>query len=149
MDTFFRDYVNGTKTPDYNAYFSAAGLQLVNENEGRDVPGWGAATAASEGKVVVRSVNRGSSAWEGGLNVNDEIIAIDGYRVDNNDLSRILSEHQVGDKLEVLVACDGTLRTLPIQLLKDSTIRYHFEEVANPTALQQEIFNKWLNIKNS
>jgi len=149
MDDFFRDYVNGTKTPDYNAYFDAAGLKLVNENEGRNVPGWGAATAASEGKLLVRSVNRGSSAWEGGLNVNDEIIAIDGYRVENNDLSRILSEHKAGDKLEVLVSRDGRLTNLQMPLLKDESIRYHLEEVASPTALQLQIYNKWLSIKNS
>lgn len=41
MDAFFRDYVNGTKTPDYNAYFDAAGLRLVNVNEGSNTPGWG------------------------------------------------------------------------------------------------------------
>ncbi|WP_347159115.1 M61 family metallopeptidase [Pontibacter chitinilyticus] len=149
MDAFFRDYVDGTDTPDYNAYFETAGLRLVNENENQQVPGWGAATAFADGRLLVRLVNRGSSAWEGGLNVNDEIVAVDGYRVDNNDLTRILSEHKIGDTLSVLVARDNKMMTLQIPLLKDETIRYHFEQIANPSELQKKIYNKWLAVSNS
>ncbi|GAB3815859.1 PDZ domain-containing protein [Pontibacter rugosus] len=41
MDKFFQDYVHGTKTPAYNEYFDAAGLQLVNTNEGSNAINWG------------------------------------------------------------------------------------------------------------
>ncbi|WP_255749005.1 M61 family metallopeptidase [Pontibacter liquoris] len=149
MDAFFRDYVDGIKMPDYNTYFDAAGLKLVNEKAGSNLPGWGASTASSDGKLLVRSVKRGSSAWEGGLNVNDEIIAINGYRVDANELTRVLGEQKVGDKLDVLVNRDGKIATLQVPLLKDESIRYHFEQVENPTDLQKKIYNTWLAVENS
>lgn len=143
MDAFFRDYVNGTKTPDYNRFFEAAGLKLVNVNEGNESASWGAATAMSDGKVMVRSVSRGTSAYEAGINVNDEIIAVDGFRV-GEDINQFVSGREAGDKLEVLVSRDGKLMLLEVPMLKDDNVRYRFERVGEPTKVQQEIYNKWL-----
>ncbi|GAA4436088.1 PDZ domain-containing protein [Pontibacter saemangeumensis] len=148
MDAFFRYYVNGTKTPDYNSYFDAAGLLLINVNENSSTPSWGAATAVSDGKVLVRSVNRGSSAYEGGLNVNDEIVALNGYRV-GSDIDSFVNRLNVGDTAEVVVAREGRLETLKIPILKDESVRFRFERVPNPSNLQQKIFNKWLATNNS
>jgi predicted metalloprotease with PDZ domain len=148
MDAFFRNYVNGTETPDYNAFFDAAGLQLVNVNEGANSASWGATTAVSDGKALVRNVNRGSSAYEGGLNVNDEVIAVNGFRI-GNDLDNFIKGLSVGDTAEVLISKDGKLQALRIPILKDESVRYRFERVQNPTAVQQKIYNKWLAIDNS
>ena len=147
MDTFFRDYVNGTKTPDYNSYFDAAGLKLVNINQGSESASWGASTGVSDGKVLVKSVNRGSSAYEAGLNVNDEIIAVDGYRV-GEDINQYVTNRQIGEVLELLIARDGKLTLLEVPMLKDNSVRYRFERVANPTKEQQKIYNKWLGLAN-
>lgn len=148
MDTFFRKYINGTASPDYNAYFDAAGLRLVNVNEGRSAIDWGAGTSTSDGKVTVRSVSRGSSAWEGGLNVNDEIIAINGWRAESG-YDQLIGNMQLGETAEVLISRDGKLQTLQIKLLPDNSVRYQFIRVDNPTATQEEIYNKWLEISNS
>lgn len=148
MDAFFRDYVNGTKTPDYNSYFDAAGLRLVNINEGGNTASWGASTVVSDGRVMVRSVSRGSSAYEGGLNANDEVVAINGYRV-GEDLDSFVNRLDVGDTAEVAVARDGRLLTLQIPILQDESVRYRFERVQNPGNVQQKIFNKWLAVNNS
>ncbi|WP_276495747.1 M61 family metallopeptidase [Pontibacter litorisediminis] len=148
MDTFFRNYVNGTESPDYNKYFDAAGLQLVNTNEGSQAINWGASAAMSGGKLMVRGVSRGSSAWEGGLNVNDEIIAVNGYRA-GDDLERLISSMGIGETAEVLISRDGKLQTLEVKMLQDNSVRYQFIRVDNPTPTQEKIFNTWLNISNS
>lgn len=148
MDAFFRDYVNGTKTPEYNSYFDAAGLRLVNVNEGSNTPSWGAATSVSDGKVLVRGVNRGSSAYAGGLNVNDEIVAINGYRV-GNDIDSFVNRLSVGDSVSVVVAREGRLETLNFPIVKDMSVRFRFERVQNPSTVQQKIYNKWLATSNS
>ncbi|MCC9136006.1 M61 family metallopeptidase [Pontibacter silvestris] len=147
FDAFFRDYVNGTKTPDYNAYFDAAGLRLVNLNEGRNTASWGASTAVADGKVIVRSVERGSSAWNGGINVNDEIVAINGNRAGSN-LEQFVTDREVGETLKVEVVRDGQLMTLQVPMVKDESVRYTFERVPNPTPQQQEILEKWLELNN-
>ncbi|MFD2245170.1 M61 family metallopeptidase [Pontibacter ruber] len=148
MDAFFRDYVNGTKTPDYNSYFEAAGLQLVNTNEGSNNINWGAATATEGGRLIVKSVSRGSSAWDGGLNVNDELIAIDGYRV-ADDVKSFINGRKVGEKVQVLVSRDGKLVQLEIPMVKDESVRYQFQRVQNPTEQQEKIYRKWLKVNNA
>ncbi|TPE46021.1 M61 family metallopeptidase [Pontibacter mangrovi] len=148
MDAFFRNYVNGTASPDYNEYFDAAGLQLVNTNEGSEEVNWGASTYSSGNNVIVRSVSRGSSAWDGGINVNDEIIAVNGYRAGDNVAERIESM-KVGDTVEVLVARDGKLVTLNVKLQKDESVRYQLIPVEDPSATQKKVFNTWLKTSNS
>lgn len=148
MDSFFRDYVNGTKTPDYNSYFNAAGLRLVNLNEGTNTGSWGATTSFNDGRVTVTGVTRGSSAYESGLNVKDEIIAINGFRV-ANDIDRYVNGLKPGEEIEVLIAREGMLQVLPMKVLKDTRVRLKFEKVQNPTAEQVKIYNTWLGITKS
>ncbi|WP_033316777.1 M61 family metallopeptidase [Pontibacter roseus] len=146
FDDFFRDYIHGTRTPDYNSYFEAAGLRLVDLNKDVLNLNWGAGTAMENGRMVIKSVSRGSSAWEGGLNVNDEIIAIDGYRVED-DIKPLISGRAIGEKLPVTVSRDGKLLTLEVPIVEDKNVRYRLERVENPTALQQKIYSKWLKLK--
>ncbi|GAB3196362.1 putative metalloprotease with PDZ domain [Pontibacter aydingkolensis] len=148
MDAFFRDYINGTKTPDYNKYFEAAGLKLVDTNQGSESSSWGATTAMVDGKVMVRNVNRGTSAYEAGLNVNDEIIAVNGFRV-GEDVNQYVNGRKVGEKLEVLVTRDGKLMLLEVPMLKDNSVQYRFERIAKPTTEQQQVYSSWLAIEKS
>ncbi len=148
LDGFFRDYINGTKTPDYNSYFEAAGLQLVNLNEGTTRVNWGATATPADGKLIIRSINRGSSAWHGGLNVQDELLALNGIRVASVDeLAAWLVTRSVGERVEVLINRSGLLQTLEVLLLQDESVRYKFEQVSEPDEKQQKIFEKWLNIR--
>ncbi|MBF8965110.1 M61 family metallopeptidase [Pontibacter sp. FD36] len=146
LDDFFQSYVHGTETPDYNRYFEAAGLRLVNQNEGVLNLNWGAGTAVENGRTIVKTVARGSSTWEGGLNVNDELIAIDGYRVES-DISPLISGRTIGDKVSVTVVRDGKLLELQIPIVADKSVRYRFERVEKPTAVQQKIYTKWLKLQ--
>ncbi|MFT2011231.1 M61 family metallopeptidase [Pontibacter sp. 13R65] len=147
LDDFFRNYINGTKTPDYNSYFDVAGLQLVNLNEGVMQLNWGASVAPAGGKLMVNSVSRGSSAWDGGLNVHDEILAIAGTRVATADeVLTALAGQSIGERVEVLISRSGKLQTLDVLLLKDESVRYRFERVPNPSAQQQKIFEQWLHL---
>ncbi|HEY4650971.1 MAG TPA: PDZ domain-containing protein, partial [Pontibacter sp.] len=148
MDDFFANYVYGTKSPDYSDYFKAAGLRLVNLNEGDNTGSWGATTTYTDGRLTVTGVTRGSSAYEGGLNVKDEILAINGYRV-TNDLDRYITGLQPGEELEVLIARDGILQALQIEVLKDTRVRYAFRKVDNPSAAQNKIYNKWLGLSEA
>ncbi|MEJ8755469.1 PDZ domain-containing protein [Pontibacter sp. H259] len=148
MDEFFANYVNGTKSPDYNSYFSAAGLRVVNLNDGTETGSWGATTTFSDGRLTVTGVSKGSSTYAAGLNVKDEIIAINGYRV-GNDIDRYVTGLQPGEELDVLISRDGILQALSVKVLKDTRVRYKLEKVQSPTAVQQKIYNSWLGMLKS
>ncbi|MDX5348055.1 MAG: PDZ domain-containing protein, partial [Hymenobacteraceae bacterium] len=144
LDTFFEKYVNGTETPDYNAYFAAAGLKLV-DTSAENNPALGASVKNNDGKIVVTAVTRNSSAWNGGLNVNDEVIAVNNYRVE--DLTKLISTFNVGDEVKFLISRDGIIQELTIKLQPDQNLRYRVEAVENPTEQQQKNFQKWLELQ--
>ncbi len=148
MDAFFRDYINGTKSPDYSTYFDAAGLKVVNQNEGVTTGSWGANTSLNDGRVTVTSVSRGSSAYEAGLNVKDEIIAVNGFRI-GNDLDRYVNGLQPGEEVEVLIAREGLLEVLQVKILPDTKVKYKLQRITNPSETQQKIYSKWLGLANS
>ncbi|KAA9346193.1 M61 family metallopeptidase [Adhaeribacter soli] len=145
FDTFFRDYVNGTVTPDYNKYLNYAGLRLTNLNANNQDAALGANTSNRDGKIVVTSVVRDGSAWKGGLNVNDEIIALNGYRI-TDDLNKSIAGRQPGDQLNLIVNRDGRLLSLDLTLEKNPNARYRIEKLPEQTPAQQTIYRKWLRL---
>lgn len=142
MDAFWAKYVNGTQAIPYNDYFAAVGLKLVDQNEGRKEVFFGANTKVDNGKIIVSSVVKGSAAYEAGINVNDEIIAFDNYRVD--DLAKWVGYKKVGDKVTVLVSREGALQAIPVTFKANTNVRYRFEAIKSVTADQARAYNYWM-----
>ena len=133
---------------DYNRYLNAVGYEVVDYNDGSDLPDLGIATSVSEGRVVVTGVSRGTAAWNAGINVRDEIIAINGERLDTQgkELSRVLQTAAVGDVLHVLISRDGKIRQLDATLLKDTRGSFGIIPLTNATAEQQRLGSSWLSL---
>ncbi len=86
-------------------------------SEAEEPPAWlGATTGRDEGRLLVETVPRGTPAFEAGLNVGDEILAIDGYRVPPAELDERLKAYRPGDRVELLVARREKLTRLPVTL---------------------------------
>jgi predicted metalloprotease with PDZ domain len=145
LDDFFRDYINGTVTPDYNKYLAYAGLRLTNLNTNNQEAFLGANTANQAGKIVVTNVLRDGSAWKSGLNVNDEILALNGYRI-SDDLNKSMGGRQAGEKMNLIVNRDGRLLSIDITLEKNQNLKYKVEKMPEQTPAQQNIYRKWLRI---
>jgi len=135
LDDFFASYINGTETFDYKTIFGYANFS-VDELISTD-PSLGISMNGSK----IRTVYRGQSAYAGGLNVNDEVLAIDGFRVHGN-VSNFLEGKKVGDILEVLISRDNLIQTIKIPLKEKGTINYYLiknEGEAN------DVQKKWLS----
>lgn len=145
LDDFFNDYVYSTKEIDYNKYFGYAGLKLVDS--GTDENGLGISTRDDNGRLVVRNVEAGTSAYEGGVNANDELIAINGFRVNAKNLKNIIGQFNTGDTLKVTVSREGILENLNVKIKKRHNYKYRLERTENPTEKQQMVYNRWLDIK--
>ena len=72
----------------------------------------GSDSAATEGRLWVRRVLRGSPSDLAGLNVDDELIALDGYRVDPVSWPDRLGMYRPGDELTLTVARRGKALTI-------------------------------------
>jgi predicted metalloprotease with PDZ domain len=108
-------------------------------------PGWlGATTASSGGRLIVTGVARGAPAYEHGLNVGDEILAIDDYRVEADEWTERLKHYAPGDDVELLIARRERLHRLPVELGEKPKKRWALQLTPNPTEAQRKNRQAWL-----
>lgn len=140
LDRFFQKYIWSTDAIDYDTYFNYVGIKLVKEYDTK-TPYLGANIQNNK----ITSVLKGASAYAGGLNVNDEIIEIDGNKYPV--ISTYITDKQVGDVIKVKVKRFGREFTYDVKLLANPSTRIKLERVDKPTNEQEELYKKWLFIK--
>jgi predicted metalloprotease with PDZ domain len=145
LDDFYAKYITGVNPVDYNNYLGYAGYKVINELAGSKVPALGITTLEGTNRLFVATVARGSSAWVGGINVNDEITAIDD--VQPATIDSLLDGKAVGDKVKITVIRDGLKLNLPVTLLKSTKVKYKIEELPDVSPAQLVVRRKWLTIK--
>ena len=146
LEDFFRNNIYGTQTFDYDKFFRYAGLRLVDKNAGQTKTFLGANTSAATGKLLVTSVLRDSPAWNNGLNVNDELISLNGYRI-GTDLNNLLTLYKPQDKVKLTIGRAGKLLDLDVTLGNDPTANFALEKLPDSTPEQQVVYQKWLRVK--
>jgi len=145
LDDLYAKYVNGIEDIDYEKYLNFAGYHLNDEFAGNNDPALGITSVNNNGKIIVTSVARNSAAWIDGLNVNDEITAIDSAKV--SDLSAVINAKKPGNKIIISILRDGLPIDLPVTLLKKSQVKYKIETLQQPTDQQLLVRKKWLSLQ--
>jgi predicted metalloprotease with PDZ domain len=145
LDEIFDDCAYGTTEIDFARYLLGAGLTLEEfGQEGGAPKGYlGISTKASEGKILVTSVPSATPGYNHGINVGDEIIALDGYRVDQQSLNARIEEKKPGALLEITIARSGKLRVLPV-VLGQKSAEYKITRIPSPAAEQKALYQSWL-----
>ncbi|RDC65158.1 M61 family metallopeptidase [Adhaeribacter pallidiroseus] len=146
LDAFFSDYIYGIKTPAYATFFGYAGLNVVNQNAGKQDANLGAKVALTSGRQLVTAVVRDGSAWKGGLNVNDEILALNGYRI-TDDVNQSLVGARPGQPISLLVNRDGQMLHLEFPLVPSEVRSYKISLSDKPSKEQSKIVAAWMNGK--
>ncbi|MDN5286798.1 MAG: hypothetical protein JWR38_3072 [Mucilaginibacter sp.] len=145
LDDFYKKYINGLTPVDYNKYLGYAGYKINDELASVDEPALGLTSVTTPNKkVIVTSVARGTAAYIDGINVNDEIAAIDDAPV--TDATTMLAGKKTGDKINVNIIRDGQPLTLPVTLLKNARVKYKIVSVDNATPQQLLVRKKWLSL---
>jgi len=103
-------------------------------------------TSWKSGKLIVKRVTRGTAGYQGGVNVNDEIISVDGYRVGKNKFKDLINNKEIGSNVEILISRDGIVRTLKMPVFKAKRLKYTIGRVENPTPEQETNYKKWLSL---
>jgi predicted metalloprotease with PDZ domain len=99
------------------------------------------------GSVYVTAVSRNSAAWIGGLNVNDELISVDGVPIETS-LERMpaISSKKPGDVVKVQVNRDGIVRELQLIIKANPNRKFVATIQENATARQLKVRRKWMGI---
>ena len=140
MNDFFQKYIFGTETIPYNTYFQSVGVQLVDKNAEKNEPHLG--VEMRNGGLKITSVMRDSPAYNDGLNVNDEILQIDGSRPD--DITKLIASKKIGDIIEVKVKRDGLEKKYNITLQRNPNKSFVIEALPNQSNEQMALYKKWL-----
>jgi predicted metalloprotease with PDZ domain len=144
LDDFYNKYVYGLAPIDYNKYLGYAGYKITDTSANSNEPTFGINIATNNGKKIVVAVLRATAGWIDGINVNDELTAIDGAAI--TDVATMLNGKKTGDKIQVTVNRDGLPLTLPVTLLRNNKINYKVEALPNPTPEQLVVQKKWLGL---
>ena len=109
-----------------------------------DPPGWiGAVTREDSGGLVVTEVPRGTPAFEAGVNVQDELLAIDDFRVRAGDLDRRLESYRPGRQVALLIARRDELKRLALTLGSKPDDRWRLETLPDATESQTAHRRGW------
>jgi predicted metalloprotease with PDZ domain len=111
--------------------------------EGGAAAGWLGAVIAPGAKLVAGSVLEGSPAWAAGLYPEDEIVAVDRFRVDRAALWDRLCELGPGGALKLTVFRRDELVELEVPLGEPPEDTVWIDAVQSPSPEQRSAFEAW------
>ncbi|TDG34873.1 M61 family peptidase [Pedobacter changchengzhani] len=152
---FWAKYVTGVDELEYAKYLGYAGINMSAENSTPNKPVTGA-TLQIGNRLVVTGTDRNSAAWIGGLNVNDEILALDGVTINialatmklksssfSLDAIPLVAEKNIGDELKVKIDRDGIEKDLILLLKANPNVRLKSAVNENATSAQKAVLKRW------
>lgn len=100
----------------YDEFLEWFGLRFAPAKEKSEpAAAWlGIDTRQQDGRLYVASVRRGGPGFAGGMNAEDELLAINGYRVTGEGLADRLKAFHPGDKLAVMVSRRDQILSLTV-----------------------------------
>jgi len=117
LSDFFERYVRGTDDPDLGGALAGVGLTLRPKKQDEPTGGWlGATIRTQEDRVRVAAVLAGGPAEAGGLAPGDEILAVDGFRVDEKGLGERMVARRSGQETRITVFCRDQLTERRVML---------------------------------
>lgn len=104
----------------------------------------GSDSSATDGRLYVRRVYRGSPSDMAGLNVDDELVGLDGYRLTPDAWPDRLGMYQPGQELDLLIARRGQFKQLKITLGRKPVHNWQLEVDPAATSAAKQNLGKWL-----
>lgn len=146
LQAFWDAAVNGTSELEYAEALESFGLRFRPASpSGRAYLGM--STRNDAGRLVVTQLRRETPAYDAGLNVDDEILAIDEFRVRADQLAASVDRHKPGDKVMLLVARRDRLVRLPVVFGAEPPRVWRLEVNPSATDAQQQRRTQWLQTR--
>lgn len=136
LRSWFAKTAESTDELDYTEALDYFGLRFRPIDARNARPYIGGGTRNDNGRLIITSVRRDTPAIDAGLNVDDEILAIDDVRVRADGLAARLDQYKPGDKIAVTVARRDRLMKINLTLGTEPGRAWRLEPLPNPTAEQ-------------
>lgn len=147
--------VRSTEEIDWDTLLDACGLKLRRGYSEKDLEGgvlrtsWVGAQLTLKGNdLVVAFVPTGSPAHDAGIYAGDELIAIDGWRVQTpSRADAILKQIEAGSHITFTLARRGRVLDRLVTTNPPPPNHYSIEVVESPSQAQSRILSEWLSLK--
>ncbi|PDV99747.1 M61 family metallopeptidase [Candidatus Chloroploca asiatica] len=143
---FFANAIAGTSELDYHAALAVVGLVLVWKRHGPRA--WTGLTLRSEGqRTIVATVRSDSPGYAAGIYPDDELLAINGWRINETKLQARLAEHQPGQVVRFTLFRGDQLIDLPLTLAEAPPDGLELVPMKEQSSAQQQAYRNWLGLE--
>jgi len=147
LSTLLPFWLESRQDPPIENYLADVGLSLIALPACHPSPGWQVDSPGAAG-LRIKQVMRDGPAEVAGLQVGDELLAIERIRVmAENDLTTLLGQRaREGEPLEILFCRDGQVQQTCLRPVAPEVVRYQLNSnpEASPAALERR--RQWLEL---
>lgn len=129
-------------------YLQPFGLQITSnhEEEENPAPYLGMRVADENGTTKIKFVDAESPAGLAGIDAGDELLALDGIRVNSEQLSDRVKDYQAGDEITLTIFHEDELISHTIVLASPQPSSYKITSLEEPSEEQKELLFGWLGV---
>jgi predicted metalloprotease with PDZ domain len=146
LKEFFDNYLYGTAPLPWEQNLLYAGLEIAPKDSVKKIH-LGITTQDVNDRIRITNVLPGSPAEKAALEVNDEILALNGFKIKGSDLGDRISSMNVGDTITLTFFRNEKLRETVVTLEPFGVDSYSIHKIKNPSALQKTIYESWLHAR--
>lgn len=146
---WWQDNVHGYAQPNFKELLAQAGLEMsYGDDEAANLTAWtGIKTKPDTNGLHITAVEKDSPAWQAGFTLEDIIIAIDGLRMKDEDLTVRLKNFKPEDKLSVTFFRRDELTTKTLVLGTLPKNKLNIVPMKNASKNQKAFFKQWTGIE--
>ncbi|MDA0589595.1 MAG: PDZ domain-containing protein [Planctomycetota bacterium] len=159
LSEFFKTNIDEASPPDYTEALEWFGLEFEpadsksdkddSDDDGKKdkTPWLGVTTTVTSGRLMISKVVRDSPAWKAGLNPQDELIAIGGFRVLPADFPARLKQYADDETQTFVVSRRGELKELAVTFAASPAETWKVRVLKDSTQDQKQRRAAWLGTK--
>ena len=146
LTPFLETYLYTTEELPLADYLQRFGLQLSSIEDDDPIPDLGLRVATENGATKIKFVDADSPAGLAGIDAGDELLAMDGIRVNAEQLLDRSKDYQPGDTVQLTVFHQDELLTHTLTFAPPQPDRYHISSIEEPSEAQKELLFGWLGV---
>ncbi|GIU51328.1 peptidase M61 [Shewanella sairae] len=143
-ESWWQKFVNSPVSIDFDAMLAQAGLEMTYGKDSKAEPFTG--VTLKSGSLVLSHVLRNGPAWNAGIVLADEIVAINGLKVTAAGFESRIKDFKAGDTIKVTLFSNDRLKDVELTLGEQPSGKLAITSVNKPSRSQKAFFKAWLGV---
>ena len=143
---WWQDNVESPLNIDFETMLEKVGLEFVALKDKDYKPWLGLKSIDKKGFATLEQVEQGGPAWQAGMTIGDQLVAINGVKVTQATIEKLLQGVKAGDDVRVTLFRNDNLIDVELTLDKIAKKVPKIAPVKSPTEKQKAFFKAWLGV---